>query len=327
MNFKIKRWVVRLRKLTQIRLRIRKADLHGEKVTLYEILVVFFEKMKNDEILDRAASVAFSFTVAIFPAIIFIFTLVPYIHQVIPEIDNASILEFVSQWIPPKMFLVIDTTIDDIISKSRGGLLTLGAVFALFLASNGTMALMSAFNSIYKTKESRTWIKMRLIATGLTIMLAVTMLLAIILLVIGQIALTLINDLVIDIDSLPFDINQVLILRFVVLFLVFAFAIAFLYYFAPAVHYKWQFFSFGAIFATIASLGVSYLFSFYVANFATYNKLYGSIGVMIALMVWLYIISVILLVGYSINASIHTVQYIHKIDALKVERTQPKLAS
>jgi membrane protein len=283
--------------------------------------------MKNDDILDRAAGVAFSFTVAIFPAIIFIFTLVPYIHQIIPAVDNESMMGFLSQWIPGSMFAVIETTVADIISQSRGGLLTLGAVFALFLASNGTMALMSAFNSIYQTKENRTWIRMRLIATGLTIMLAVTMLLAVILLVIGQIALTMINDLVIDIDSLPFDINQVLILRFIVLFLVFAFAIAFLYYFAPAVHYKWQFFSIGAIFATITSLGISYLFSFYVANFATYNKLYGSIGVMIALMVWLYLISVVLLVGYSINASIHTVQYLHKIDALKIKLKQPKLPS
>jgi membrane protein len=327
MKFQTKRWIVRGRRLTNIRLKIRKAAFVDEKITLYEILVVFFQKMKNDDILDRAAGVAFSFTVALFPAIIFLFTLVPYIHQVIPEVDNESIMEFLSQWIPRNMFVVIDTTIDDIVSKSRGGLLTLGAVFALFLASNGTMALMSAFNSIYQTKENRTWIRMRMIATGLTIMLAVTMLLAIILLIVGQIALTLINDLVIDIDSLPFDINQVLILRFIVLFLVFAFAIAFLYYFAPAVHYKWQFFSIGAIFATVASLAVSYLFSFYVANFATYNKLYGSIGVMLALMVWLYIISVILLVGYSINASIHTVQYLHKIDALKVEKHQPKLAS
>lgn len=327
MNYTIRKWIVRLRKLTQVRLRIRKANFRDEKITLYEVLEVFFKKMKNDDILDRAAGVAFSFTVAIFPAIIFIFTLVPYIHQIIPAVDSAAMMEFLSQWIPRKMYIVIETTVDDIISQSRGGLLTLGAVFALFLASNGTMALMSAFNSIYRTKENRTWLRMRLIATGLTIMLAVTMLLAIILLVIGQIAITLINDLVIDTNSLPFDINQVLILRFVVLFLVFAFAISFLYYFAPAVHYKWQFFSIGAIFATISSLGISYLFSFYVANFGTYNKLYGSIGVMIALMVWLYLISVVLLVGYSINASIHTVQYLHKIDAMKIERRQPKLAS
>jgi membrane protein len=225
------------------------------------------------------------------------------------------------------MFTVIQTTIQDIVSESRGGLLTLGAVLALFLASNGTMALMTAFNSIYKTKENRTWIRMRLIATGLTIMLAVTMLLAIVLLIAGQIALGLINDLVIDIDTLPFDINRVLLLRFIVLFVVFALAIASLYYFAPAVHYKWQFFSIGAIFATISSLAISYVFSFYVANFGTYNKLYGSIGVMIALMVWLYLISVVLLLGYSINASIHTVQYLHKINSLKVEHPRPKLAS
>lgn len=326
-RYRIKRGLVKLRKLSQIRLRIRKADIKDEKITLYEILVVFFKKLKNDDILDRASGVAFSFTIAIFPAIIFLFTLVPYIHQLVPEVDNQSIMEFLSSWIPPNMFSVIETTIVDIIGKSRGGLLTLGAVFALILASNGTMALMNAFNSIYKTKENRTWIRMRLIATGLTLILAFTMLLSIVLLLAGEILLNLIETLVIDIESLPFNINTAIILRFVVLFLVFGFAISSLYYFAPAVHYKWQFFSIGAVFATICSLAISYLFSFYVANFATYNKLYGSIGVMIALMVWLYLISVVLLIGYSINASIHTVQYLHKIKTLESKQEKPKLVS
>ena len=326
-RYKVRRWLVKLRKLSQVRLKIKKAHYKDDKITLYDILVVFFRKLKHDDILDRSAGVAFSFTIAIFPSIIFLFTLVPYIHQFIPEVDNQNIMEFLSSWIPPNMFSVIETTIVDIIGKSRGGLLTLGAVFALILASNGTMALMNAFNSIYKTKENRSWFRMRLIAAGLTLILAFTLLLSIVLLFVGEIILNLIETLVIDIDSLPFNINTAILLRFIVLFIVFGFAVSSLYYFAPAVHYKWQFFSFGAIFATFFSLGISYLFSIYIANFATYNKLYGSIGVMIALMVWLYLISVVLLLGYSINASIHSVQYLHQINELKVKNGEPKLVT
>jgi membrane protein len=77
-----------------------------------------------------------------------------------------------------------------------------------------------------------------------------------------------------------------------------------IYSFAPALHNSWKYISFGSVFATLLSLLVSYLFSYYITSFGTYNKIYGSIGAMIALMVWIYMISVILLVGYEVNASI-----------------------
>lgn len=308
MEYKTKRRIVRTLQAARARRQLRKVTFKKGAVSLFDVLATLFKKMWDDDVLDRAAGVAFSFTIAIFPAIIFLFTLIPYIHELIPEIDNTSILEFLHQWIPENMYAVIETTIVDIVSKSRGGLLTLGAVFALFLASNGTMALMNAFNSIYKTKDNRTWIKQRFIATGLTIMLAISLIVASILLIAGQVAIEMIDNLVITVDELPFNLDRLLVLRFFVLLIIFGLATSSLFYFAPAVHDKWRFFSVGALFTTLSSLGISYVFGYYVANFATYNKLYGSIGVMIAMMVWLYIISIVLLIGYEINASIHQVE-------------------
>lgn len=253
----------------------------------------------------------------------------PYIHQVIPAVDTASIMAFLSEWIPENMFNVIDHTIEDIIGNSRGGLLTFGFVFALFLASNGIMSLMNAFNAIYQTKENRSWLQMRLTATGLTLMLASVLMLSIVLLVVGQIILNFINNLAIPFEELPVNINTVLILRFVVLFLVFLIAISFIYYFGPAVHYKWNFLSIGSFVATLLGLGVSYIFTFYIANFGTYNKLYGSIGVMIALMVWLFLLSLSLLIGYEINASLHMSEFEQKLESLKKESEggRPRLKS
>jgi membrane protein len=94
-------------------------------------------------------------------------------------------------------------------------------------------------------------------------------------------------------------------LRFLVIFIVFFLAISTLYYFGPAIHYNWRFFSLGSLVATFLTLAVSYGFSFYVTNFSTYNKVYGSIGVLIALMVWIQLVTVVLLIGYEINATIH----------------------
>ena len=308
------------RRIAMLRRRLRRVSLRGGATTLWEVLHVLYHKLKQDEILERANAVAFSFTIALFPAVIFLFALVPVIHDFIPQVDSNTILDFISNWMPENMYSVVESTLTDILGKSRGGLLTFGAALALFLASNGMVSLMNAFNAIYQTKENRSFLKQRAIATGLILMLSFVMFLSIILLVVGQILIGLIDELVVDLEQLPFNINQVLILRFVVLFLVFFIAISSIYYFAPAVHFKWKFFSFGSIIATLLALLASYVFSFYVANFATYNKLYGSIGVMLALMIWLFILSVVLLLGYEINASLHQVEHEHRIAELKEEQ-------
>jgi membrane protein len=148
-----------------------------------------FRNLQEDEILNRANSVAYSFMLAIFPAIIFLFTLIPYITTWIPSVNTDNIMLFLSDMMPASMYDVINTTVRDIISNQRGGLLTLGFVFSLWLATNGMMSLMNAFNACYKTSDRRKGWKMRLVATGLTINLAIVLCLAVVLLVVGQLAL------------------------------------------------------------------------------------------------------------------------------------------
>lgn len=275
-----------------------------EGLTLYEVIVVFKEKITKDDIIDRANGVAFNFTLSVFPAIIFLFTLTPYIHQVVPEISKASILEFMGEVMPQSMYETVRSTVEDIVGNTRGGLLTFGALFSLYLATNGMMSLMKAFNACYKTTERRSFIKTRLVGTALTFMLALALMLASILLVAGNVAIQFVTDL----EWLDIQVYQFYILyfvRFLVLFVVFFLAISFIYYFGPAVHYNWRFFSIGSLIATALCMLVTYGFSYYVSNFATYNKLYGSLGVLIALMIWQEILSIVMLVGYEVNASIH----------------------
>jgi membrane protein len=167
---------------------------------------------------------------------------------------------------------------------------------------------MRAFNACYRTVEYRSALKTRVIATALTLNLAVVLFLAIILLVVGQLFL---DYAIVHLeDAGVFNFNDFTVyllfaLRFVVIFLVFLLTISALYFFGPAIHYNWRFFSIGSITATLLTLAVSYGFSYYVTNYGTYNKVYGSIGVLIAIMVWVQLVTVVLLVGYEINASIH----------------------
>jgi membrane protein len=281
-----------------------------ENVSLYKIFKNFLKNLREDEISDRANGVAFNFILATFPAIIFLFTLIPYVTAYFPEINRDSIMGFIrdSELLPASMYDVVATTIMDIVSNQRGGLLTLGFVFALYLSTNGMMALMRAFNSCYKTVENRSGLKTRLIATGLTINMTIVLFLAILLLIVGELVLDYIMANLhqfewINLDD--FTVYLLLLLRFLVIFIVFFLAISTIYYFGPAIHYNWRFFSIGSLIATLLCLGVSYGFSFYITNFATYNKVYGSIGVLIALMVWIQLITMVLLFGYEINASIH----------------------
>jgi len=280
-----------------------------DNVSLYKIVKLFIRDLMQNEIVQRANGVAFNFILAIFPAIIFLFTLIPYITQFVPEVNTESIMGFMGEMLPPSMYDVVAVTVHDIISNQRGGLLTFGFIFSLYLATNGMMALMVAFNACYKTDDRRGGLKMRLIATGLTINLAVVLCLAIILLVVGQLVLDYVLlhlsefKWLMGIDN--FTVYLLLLLRFIVIFVVFFLAVSTIYYFGPAIHYNWRFFSIGSFLATLLIIGISYGFSYYITNFGTYNKVYGSIGVLIALMIWIQLITVVLLIGYEINASIH----------------------
>jgi len=280
-----------------------------DNVSLYKIIKLFIRDLTQNEILIRANGVAFSFILAIFPAIIFLFTLIPYVTQYIPEVNTQSIMEFMSGIMPASMYDVVSSTIQDIVSNQRGGLLTLGFVFALYMATNGMMSLMNAFNACYKTNDKRGGLKTRLIATGLTIHLAFVLVLAVVLLVVGQFVLDYILLNLSELEALKgidkFTVYLLFALRFIVVFIVFFLAVSTIYYFGPAIHYNWRFFSIGSFLATIFILAVSYGFSYYITNFGTYNKVYGSIGVLIALMVWVQLVTVVLLVGYEVNASIH----------------------
>jgi membrane protein len=279
-----------------------------ENVSLYRIIKLFLKNLNDDEILDRANGVSYNFLLAIFPAIIFLFTLIPYVTPLFPEINKDSIMAVMGEQMPKSMFDVVSSTVVDILSNQRGGLLSLGFLFSLYLSTNGTLALMRAFNACYRTIENRSGLKTRLIATALTINLAVVLFLAVILLVVGQLML---DYFLAHLPEFPFlNLNKftlilIFVLRFIVIFIVFFLAISTLYYFGPAIHYNWKFFSIGSLIATLLILAVSYGFSYYVTNFGTYNKVYGSIGVLIAIMVWVQLVTIVLLVGYEVNASIH----------------------
>ena len=302
-----------------VRAWLKRIKIKGSNhLSLYKFSKIFLYNIEEDEIVDRSNGVAYNFILAIFPTIIFLFTLIPYISDYFPTISRDAIMLFLSDYMPASMYESASATVLDILSKQRGGLLTLGFVFAMYLATNGMVALMRAFNGCYKTVEARSFFRMRLTAAGLTILLAIVLFSAVFLLIAGEIMVNRLTHEISDLSHVRVSqLYGLYALRFLVIFIVFFFAISFIYYFGPAVHYNWKFFSIGSFIATLACLGVSYGFSFYLSNFASYNKVYGSIGALIALMVWIQLLTLVLLLGYEINASLH---YGQKLEALDHHR-------
>lgn len=269
---------------------------------LYDVGNIFMMQLRKDEILERAESVAFSFTLAMFPLLLFLLNIIPYIGLFFPNVTTQNILLFIGEILPQSIYQEAESTIMDIVSKPRQTLLSLGFFLALFLSTNGVISMMNAFNSVYRTKENRTFWQTRIIAVSIIMILVLTLCGAVLIMILGGSFLYRISNWEFVSNNIYFYLLA--FFRFFVLLSVFMVATAYIFRFAPAVHEKWRFFSTGSVTAGLLITTSFYLFSFYLNNFATYNKLYGSIGAMIAVMFWLYITSLIILICFEINVSL-----------------------
>lgn len=281
---------------------LRKFHFGNPDQNLYDVGKIFMEQMRKDEITERAGAMAFSFTVAMFPLLLFLLNMIPYIGIFFKNVTTQNILLFVAEIIPETIYQEAETTIMDIVSKPRQSLLSIGFFLALFLATNGVVSMMNAFNAVYRTKENRNFWKTRVIAISIVFVLVLAICGAVVIMIFGGSVLYKISEWEIVSSNLYY--YMLTFFRFLVLLSVFLFATAYIFRFAPAVHDKWKFFSAGSLTAGVLITLGFYLFTFYLNNFATYNKLYGSIGAMIAVMLWLFITSLIILVCFEINVSL-----------------------
>ncbi len=275
--------------------------LVGRMVTYYSVYKIFINKLREDEIFERSLAVAFSFTLASFPLIIFLFTLIPYINAWIPEIDSTKILLFLEGVMPKDMYAIAKNTIFDLVETKRGGLLSLGVISSLFLSTNGFNTLIKTFNSCHKVRENRSFYETRLIALILTLLFFVVAIVAIVLSAVGDFTINLMLEYNLFKDV---EYYTIMLFKLLILFVSFYLAISSIFYFAPVIHNKWTFISSGSIISAIGCVAISLAFSYYINNFPTYNKLYGSIGILIAYMGWIYFISTIILIGFEWNTSI-----------------------
>jgi membrane protein len=282
---------------------VRKAIFISKKIVLpgfdglpiYYVAKFFFTGLVEGALELKASSLAFKFFLAIFPTIIFLLTLIPFI-----PIENfrTELLEILNNLLPEQGYQFLNDSLISLITNADGGLLSFGFIFALYLATSGFDGMQNAFMESYNTNFKRSIIRTR--------MVSVLMLFILTILLIVAIAAILISEYMVNFILEEGSISSTLLVigKWIIIMALCFFCISVLYYLGGNRKMKWKFFSAGSSLATFLVIIVSLAFGFYVDNFANYNKIYGSIGTIIILMLWIYFNSFVLLIGFELNASI-----------------------
>lgn len=272
-------------------------------ISLFDVVKFFIKQVRTIGIAERASSIAFQFVMAIPPAIIFLFTLIPFlpiskefeqqlyglIRDVVPgEKNNSAIIKF----------------LQDFINNPRNGLLSLGFLLSLFFSSNAVMGIMRSFDKNYHGFRKRNHLQKRATALKITMILFLFVFASILLLVgQGQVLKW------IGVKS-PAVRNIITDARWAIIVLLFFGCISYIYRHAPAVHKKWKMINPGSILATFLMILFTIGFSYWVNHFGKYNQLYGSIGTVLILMLLIYFNSLVLLIGFELNVSISSLRRI-----------------
>lgn len=266
-----------------------------EGMSMYLVSKFFIEGLQRGALVMRAQALAFSFFLALFPSIIFLFTLIPYIP--IANFQD-SLFNLLQELLPAAAFEATEETIADIIKNGRSGLLSFGFISALYFSTNGFNAMMNAFNETYHDIESRSVLKQQLVALIMVFITTILLSVAISLIIFSEIGLSYL----VKRDMLAY--YMIVSGKWLILIALCFFFISFSYFMGPKRKNKFRFISPGAILATGLTIITSILFAYYVNNFGNYNKLYGSIGTLIVIMLWIFLNALILLLGFDLNVSI-----------------------
>ena len=291
--------------------RVRKSIIFAKRVSfpgfggvaIYDVFVLFIEALRDGVIAQRAAAISFNFFLALFPLILFFFTLIPIIPI---EGFQDELMDLIMGFMPGNTNDSVTEVLDQIITRPHSGVLSLGFVLALFFSTNGFKSTIIAFNSSVHVKNPRSFISLQITSLVLVIVFSISTTIAVSAFIMEEYLL----DYLVYHHFLVQGLSYYLLATsdWIVKIAMIFFMMSFLYYYAPNFNKRFRLISTGSTFATILILIVSYLFNIYISNFSRYNILYGSIGTLIIVLMWIYINSYILLIGFEINSSIVAAQ-------------------
>lgn len=267
-------------------------------LTLYDLLEIYVYGIIKGTFTTRAGSIAFSFFMALFPFLLFILNLIPFVWFI--EDFQTRLLHYLNRLVPPQTHYLFDRVFYDIANTPRTGLLSFVFILSIFLMANGINAIFTGFESSWHTKNNRTILHQYFVALGIALIIALLLLFTVIITIYLTYIIEDLNALGLFTGRLQWvEIGRYAIFAFMIYNIV-----AILYYFGTKEGRDTRYFSVGALFTTILILLFTYFFSIYIKNFSSYNKLYGSIGALVISMVYTWLNSNILLLGFELNGSI-----------------------
>lgn len=281
---------------------VKKVSLPGfEKVPIYDVILFFLKGFQKGALVTRASAIAFNLIIAILPSTIFLFTLIPFLP--IPNFQTEVLLLF-ENILPENVYALVEATLIDVITQRSHGLLFFMFLATMIFSTNGVHALINAFNVSLHTFDTHSWLAQRVVSLIFVFILVSLLGTAAILILFSKIAINYLTEL----QLFDRNITYILIImgKWIIVLALLFFAISFLYYLSLAKRTKWKFFSAGSTLATILFVVSSLGFSAFVNNFGQFNKLYGSLGTLIVILLWLYFNSISLLIGFELNVSIKT---------------------
>ena len=270
-----------------------------EGLSLYDLGEIYTVGIVKGTFSTRASSIAFSFFMAIFPFLLFILNLIPFVWFI--DDFHLKLLAFLDSLLPPQTSSFFNEIFFDIFNTPRAGLLSFVFVLSIFLMTNGINAIFTGFEYSYHTHINRSIIRQYFVALGVSLIIAFMLLIA----VIVVFYLTYIIENLEAIGVFSDSLMWAQIGRYVVFILIIYNAVATLYYFGTKEGRQSRYFSIGAVFTMVLILITTFLFKIYIENFSSYNELYGSIGVLLILMLYIWLNANILLLGFELNASIY----------------------
>ena len=267
-------------------------------LSIYDVTIFFWKGLMEGAITTRASSLAFNFFLAFFPSIIVFLTLIPYIPVTGLQ---ETLMELLNVVLPPSTNEITFQALDDIINNTRASLLSIGFLLALYFSTNGINSLIEAFNASYHIRENRPIIQQRILSLGLTLLLSFMLIIAMGLIIFGKFVVSYLTEYKL---ITQYAGELILYGKWFTILLVLWLGISVLFHLGPSIKSKWKLFTPGSILATLGIIITSIGFNYYINHFSQYNKIYGSIGTLMIILIWMYFNSIILLTGFELNASI-----------------------
>lgn len=304
---KLQRIIIGSKPIQFVKAQTQKIILPGfQNVPLYNLLVFYIKQLTTTNISMRASAIAYNLIIALPAGLLFLFTIVPHLPKALRSSFNDQLIKLITASFTPNTTTAtwIKSSINDFINIQRGGLSLLGFLLVLWATSNAMMGIMDSFDNTLKQKRQTSFLGYRLTAIKLTSLLIILVIACVSLLITETVLLKYLVQ-IIDLEKNTLT-TLVKIFDFIIITIVSNLAIGAIYRYAPSTHKRWHIVTPGSILTTLLLLVTTYLLSFYISNFSNYNKLYGSVGTVLILMLIIYFNSVVLLIGFELNNTITT---------------------